>query len=125
LTDLVVDRQSVLAIANQGGRIRSQIENEGFHVPKNSGLNWEPACSQKWDRAKVYYYLLQIGHRLMQLLRLTAGLGPWRKPMATGVSWRFGGRSKKFLSASGRRFVIFALPMKIMIWTRPAAVRWA
>jgi hypothetical protein len=73
LTDLAVNRQSVLAIANQGGRIRSKIENEGFNVQKNSGLNLEHAYSQDWDRAKAYYYLLQIGHLLMQLLHFNSG----------------------------------------------------
>jgi len=68
LTNLAVNRQSVIAIADQVGRLRVKIENEGFNVQKNSGLNLEHVFSQDWDHAKSYYYLLQIGHLLMQLL---------------------------------------------------------
>ncbi len=68
LTNLAVCRDSVIAIADQVGRLRTKIENEGFNVQKNSGLNLEHVFSQIWDHAKAYYYLLQIGHLLMQFL---------------------------------------------------------
>jgi hypothetical protein len=69
LTNLEVNRDSVLSIAKDGGRIRSKIENEGFNVQKNSGLNLEHAYSLDWEVAKAYYYLLQIGHLLDQLVQ--------------------------------------------------------
>ncbi len=31
-------------------------------------MNLEHVFSQNWDHAKAYYYLLQLGHLLMQLL---------------------------------------------------------
>ena len=68
LTNLAVNRDSVIAIADQVGRLRQKIENEGFNVQKNSGLNLEHVFSQNWNHAKAYYYLLQLGHLLMQLL---------------------------------------------------------
>jgi hypothetical protein len=68
LTNLAVSRESIIAIADQVGRPRAKIQNEGFNVQKNSGLNLEHVFSQNWDHAKAYYYLLQIGHLLMQLL---------------------------------------------------------
>jgi hypothetical protein len=68
LTNLAVNRDSVIGIADQVGRLRQKIENEGFNVQKNSGLNLEHVFSQNWDHAKAYYYLLQLGHLLMQLL---------------------------------------------------------
>lgn len=68
LTNLPVNRDSVIAVADQVGRLRQKIENEGFNVQKNSGLNLEHVFSQNWDHAKAYYYLLQLGHLLMQLL---------------------------------------------------------
>jgi hypothetical protein len=68
LTNWAVNRDSVMAIADQAGRLRVKIENEGFNVQKNSGLNLEHVFSQNWDHAKTYYYLLQVGHLLMQLL---------------------------------------------------------
>ncbi len=68
LTDRAVNRDSVVAIADQIGRLRQKIENEGFNVQKNSGLNLEHVFSQNWDHAKAYYYLLQLGHLFLQLL---------------------------------------------------------
>ena len=68
LTNGAVHRDSVIAIADQVGRLRTQIENEGFNVQKNSGLNREHVFSQNWDHAKAYYYLLQLGHLLLQLV---------------------------------------------------------
>ena len=68
LTNWTVNRDSVIAIADQVGRLRQKIENEGFNVQKNSGLNLEHVFSQNWDHAKAYYYLLQLGHLLLQLL---------------------------------------------------------
>jgi hypothetical protein len=68
LTNLAVNRDSVIAIADQVGRLRQKIENEGFNVQKNSGLNLEHVFSQNWEHAKAYYNLLQIGDLLMQLL---------------------------------------------------------
>lgn len=68
LTDLPLNRQTVLAVASQGGRLRSTIENEGFNVQKNSGLNLEHAYSLDWTKAKAYYLLLQLGHLFFQLL---------------------------------------------------------
>ncbi len=68
LTNLAVNRESVIAIAEQVGRLRVKIENEGFNVQKNSGLNLEHVFSQNWDHAKAYYYLLQLGHLLLQLV---------------------------------------------------------
>jgi len=68
LTNWAVHRDSGMAIADPVGRLRQKIENEGFNVQKNSGLNLEHVFSQNWEHAKAYYYLLQLGHLLMQLL---------------------------------------------------------
>lgn len=70
MTDLTITRQNVAAIATQGGRIRSKIENQGFNVQKNSDLNLEHAYSMNLEKLKAYYLLLQIGHILLQLLEL-------------------------------------------------------
>jgi hypothetical protein len=67
LTGLKVTAKTVAAVANQGGRRRWWIENQGFNVQKNSGLNLEPAYSEA-EHFAVYYYLLQIAHILLQLL---------------------------------------------------------
>jgi hypothetical protein len=61
LTSLAVNRDSLIAIADQVGRLRTKIENEGFNVEKNSGLNLEHVFSQKWDHAKAYSQVQAAG----------------------------------------------------------------
>jgi hypothetical protein len=68
LTGLPVNRQTVAAIAQQGGRYRWKIENEGFNRQKNSGLNLEHVYSIDPEKWKGYYVLLQIAFILMQLV---------------------------------------------------------
>ncbi len=53
LTHWAVNRDAVLALADHVGRLRTKIENEGFNVQKNSGLNLEHVFSQNWDHAKA------------------------------------------------------------------------
>jgi hypothetical protein len=68
LTGLPVGCKTVAAIAQQGGRYRWKIENEGFNRQKNSGLNLEHVYSSDPENWKVYYLLLQIAFLLTQLL---------------------------------------------------------
>jgi hypothetical protein len=68
VTPWSVTAQNVVTIATQGGRARWQIENQGFNRQKNSGLNLEHVYSLDPEKAKAYYYLLQIAHILLQLL---------------------------------------------------------
>ncbi len=67
VTDLEVNRDTVVEVATKGGRQRWHIENQGFNTQKNSGLNLEHAYShgEQWA---TYYYLLQIAHLLLQLV---------------------------------------------------------
>ena len=67
VTDLEVNRASVVEVATRGGRQRWHIENQGFNTQKNSELNLEHAYSHGKQWA-AYYYLLQIAHLLLQLL---------------------------------------------------------
>src|SRR5262249_55449376 len=68
LTGLPVGRKTVEEIAQQGGRDRWKVENEGFNRQKNSGLNLEHVYSIDPEKWKVYYVLLQIAFLLVQLL---------------------------------------------------------
>jgi hypothetical protein len=68
VTNLNLKSQNVASIANQGGRIRWKIENEGFNVQKNGGFGLEHAYALKPNAAKNFYFLLQIAHILFQLL---------------------------------------------------------
>jgi hypothetical protein len=65
VTPLELNRATVQEVA-KGGRERWREENEGFNAQKNGGMNLEHAYSHKCWAA--YYYLLQIGHMLSQLL---------------------------------------------------------
>src|SRR5208282_6167405 len=68
LTPLAVGRKTVEEIAQQGGRNRWKVENEGFNRQKNSGLNLEHVYSTDPEKWKVYYLLLQIAFIVVQLL---------------------------------------------------------
>src|ERR1700722_4579336 len=67
-TDLAVNRNTEVEIAQRGGRKRWCIENEGFNVQKNSELRLEHAYSHGEEQIKAFYYLLQIAHMVLQLL---------------------------------------------------------
>jgi hypothetical protein len=68
LTVLPVGKKTVEEIAQQGGRYRWKMENEGFNRQKNSGLNLEHVYSTDPEKWKSYYLLLQIAFILVQLL---------------------------------------------------------
>jgi hypothetical protein len=68
LTNFVPTVRTVSILANEGGRLRWKIENEGFNAQKNGGFELEHAYSQDETAAKVFYYLLQIAHILFQLV---------------------------------------------------------
>lgn len=54
ITDLPLRSHTVVAVATQGGRVRSKIENQGFNLQKNSGLNLEHAYSEHPDVLKAF-----------------------------------------------------------------------
>lgn len=68
VTSLKLTPQNVPPIANEGGRIRWKIENEGFNIQKNGGYALEHAYSNHPVASKVYYLLMQLAHLLFQLL---------------------------------------------------------
>jgi hypothetical protein len=70
LTDRPINSGNVRAIATQTGRVRSKIENQGFNIQKNSGLNLEHAYSTDSDVMKAFYYLLQIAHLFLQMFEM-------------------------------------------------------
>ena len=68
ISNFTVTPQNVIALANEGGRQRWKIENEGFNVQKNGGYALEHPYSQNAVAGKVFYLLLQIAHLLFQLV---------------------------------------------------------
>jgi len=67
LTNFAPSVRTVSILANEGGRLRWKIENEGFNAQKKGGFELEHAYSQHETAAKVFYYLLQIAHIIFQL----------------------------------------------------------
>jgi len=68
LTGLDVQARTVESIANQGGRARWKIENQGFNRQKNSDLNLHHLYSAHPEKLRAYYYLMQIACILLQLV---------------------------------------------------------
>ena len=68
LTNFIPTARNVDILANQAGRLRWKIENEGFNIQKNGGFNLEHPYSQNVTARKVFYYLLQIAYLLFQLM---------------------------------------------------------
>jgi len=119
ITDLVLTPANVLAVADQGGRVRSKIENQGFNLQKNSGLNLEHAYSTDWDVMKAFYYLLQIAHLFLQMFEMGSLLQHLAREYSSTPRRLFG--SLKNLAQRLREgFRYFLLPEEIF---DPAAAR--
>jgi hypothetical protein len=69
VTNFSLTVHNVDRLANQGGRLRWKIENEGFNVQKNSDLKLAHAYSQDPTARKVFYLLLQLAHLIFQLMQ--------------------------------------------------------
>ena len=82
ITNLTLKDKQVIELANQGGRIRWKIENEGFNVQKNGGFGLEHAYSTHPTASKVFYLLLQIAHLIAQLIERGS---LFRRAFPTGV----------------------------------------
>jgi len=82
ITNFDVKRNTVITLANEGGRLRWKIENEGFNVQKNGGYELEHAYTRNPIASKVFYYLLQIAHIVAQLIERGS---LFRKAFPSGV----------------------------------------
>jgi hypothetical protein len=83
LTNFTTTRQNVIALADQGGRLRWKIENEGFNTQKNGGFALEHAYCRDGNAARVFYGLLQLAHLLQQILTLGGLLRPFHRRFVT------------------------------------------
>jgi hypothetical protein len=68
ITNFVITRQNASKLANQGGRLRWTIENEGFNDQKHGGHALEHPYRRHPTAGKVFYLLLQIAHLIFQLI---------------------------------------------------------
>jgi hypothetical protein len=91
LTNFSLTMHNVDRLANQGGRLRWKIENEGFNVQKTSQLHLEHPYSQDPTARKVFYLLLQLACILFQLMQhgsLLAQAFPDRLRTAHNLAFR-------------------------------------
>jgi len=68
ITNFTLKDKQVIELANEGGRIRWKIENEGFNVQKNGGFGLEHAYTTHPVASKIFYFLLQMAHSTAQLI---------------------------------------------------------
>jgi len=68
ITVLPVRRDTVAELANQGGRKRWTIENQGFRNQKHQEYRLEHPYSEHPVALKNYYFLIQITHAIVQLM---------------------------------------------------------
>jgi len=68
LTNFHVYRNNIQNIANKGGRLRWNIENQGYNVQKNDGYEMEHAYSEDKNGFRVFYTLLLMAHYITQLI---------------------------------------------------------
>jgi hypothetical protein len=82
ITNVNVSKENVIALANDVGRMRWKIENQGFNAQKTGGYSLEHSYTTDPNAAKIFYYLLQIAHTISQLLYNGNLLGkPGRKAL--------------------------------------------
>ncbi len=68
ITNLPIDKNNCMILANQGGRLRWKEENEGFNIQKNGGYNLEHLYIKDYNGMKCIYLLIQIAHIFNQLI---------------------------------------------------------
>lgn len=67
VTDIAVTAKNCHSLAQEGGRNRWKIENEGFRTQKHGGFEMEHAYAKRPTSAKNFYLLLQVAHILSQM----------------------------------------------------------
>ncbi len=68
ITNFTLLSTNTPTLANQAGRLRWKIENEGFNFQKHGGFALEHAFSHDETAHKIFYLLLQIALLFFQLL---------------------------------------------------------
>ena len=68
VTNFTLLSSNVPSLANQAGRLRWKIENQGFNLQKKGGFALEHAFSQHETAHKIFYLLLQLALIFFQLM---------------------------------------------------------
>ncbi len=79
-------------------------------------MNLEHVFSENWDHAKAYYYLLQLGHLLMQLLHHNSLHRALAKRYGHKSVMALWGALKKSLSAYWKRSATTCSMRRISTW---------
>ena len=87
ITDLELNPRNVETIANDGGRCRWKIENEGFNAQKNGEFHIEHPLGCQGQAWKNFYLLAQVAHLLQQLMYRWRALRVVRE--CVGAVYRF------------------------------------
>jgi hypothetical protein len=83
LSSLKADYYNIIELT-EAGRMRCNIENEGFDIQKNHGYNLGHQYSRvSMTAAKNYYQCMQIGHMINQLFELSSLFKPLVKGKIT------------------------------------------
>ena len=90
-TNIEVFKDNVVTLAEEGGRQRWKIENEGFNSQKNGGFRLEHSYCKDWNTTQHFYILLQCAHLIWQLLCL-GNLLPSPPPRLFGSLLAFASR---------------------------------
>lgn len=115
LTTLRPTARNVVRLANEGGRQRWKIENQGFNDQKHGGFELEHGYGTKGHAWQNWYFLLQLAHLLSQLLiksdlfaKLLQHPDATPTPLRRYRHWtwqRFYGSVRHFIRALGQAFV--------------------
>jgi len=76
ITNIWIAKPNAATLANEGGRQRWKIDNQGFNTQKNGGYALEHAYSRDPQAMKNYYLLLQLAHFLNQIMEYAHWLKP-------------------------------------------------
>jgi len=68
LTNFSLLSTNAPTLANQAGRLRWKVENEGFNLQKNDGFELEHTFSHHETAHKIFYLILQIAFIFFQLM---------------------------------------------------------
>lgn len=91
VTNFAVEKTNVITLADQGGRLRWKIENEGFNTQKTGGYELEHAYTHNEQGMMNYYFILQIACIVLQLLEkgsLLQKAFPKGLGSAKNLAWR-------------------------------------
>ena len=118
ITDLKLSQSNCSHIANQGGRCRWKIENQGFNIQKNGEFELKHSYSLHDTAWKLFYLLMQITHNWEQCVLYSEAFLKYKPSQARTRRGLFERLRGIFLFRSLDWNWIFALIEK------PCQIRW-